>query len=62
MATTDSIKNALTEKKANAVNPTNNSVKGLLDNPMIQNKFKQILKEKSAQFTSSLLTLVNNDS
>lgn len=62
MATTDSIKNALAEKKTGAVaSSNNNSVKGLLDNPMIQNKFKQILKDKSAQFTSSLITLVNND-
>lgn len=62
MATTDSIKNALAEKKKGAVaSSNNNSVKGLLDNPMIQNKFKQILKDKSAQFTSSLITLVNND-
>lgn len=63
MATTDSIKNALAEKKQGAVaSSNNNSVKGLLDNPMIQNKFRQILKDKSAQFTSSLITLVNNDS
>ncbi|MGX7075369.1 recombinase RecT [Globicatella sanguinis] len=62
MATTDSIKNALAEKKTGAVaSSNNNSVKGLLENPMIQNKFKQILKDKSAQFTSSLITLVNND-
>lgn len=62
MATTDSIKNALAEKKTGAVaSSKNNSVKGLLENPMIQNKFKQILKDKSAQFTSSLITLVNND-
>ncbi|MGX7105602.1 recombinase RecT [Globicatella sanguinis] len=62
MATTDSIKNALAEKKNNSVATASNSVKGLLDNPVIQNKFKQILKDKSAQFTSSLITLVNNDS
>ncbi|MBK0348199.1 recombinase RecT [Aerococcaceae bacterium zg-ZJ1578] len=61
MATTDSIKNALAEKKSGMVAAKNNSVKGLLDNPVIQNKFKEILKDKSAQFTSSLLTLVNND-
>lgn len=62
MATTDSIKNALAEKKTGAVaSSKNNSVKGLLENPMIQNKFKQILKDKSTQFTSSLITLVNND-
>lgn len=61
MATTDSIKNALSEKKNNSVATAPNSVKGLLDNPVIQNKFKQILKDKSAQFTSSLITLVNND-
>lgn len=61
MATTDSIKNALANKKDTSVATAPNSVKGLLDSPVIQSKFKQILRDRSAQFTSSLITLVNND-
>lgn len=59
MATTESIKNQLQQKEP-AKAP--NSVQGLINSPIIQDKFKKLLNEKSAGFTSSLLTLVGNDS
>lgn len=36
-------------------------LKSLLNNPEVQDKFRQVLKEKATGFTSSVLTLVNND-
>ncbi|MEY8370152.1 recombinase RecT [Aerococcaceae bacterium 50-4] len=39
----------------------NNSVQGLLKNPAIQKKFNDVLKDKSTNFTSSLISLVNGD-
>lgn len=62
MATAETIKNQLQQSGANAPVNKPNTVKSLLDSPVIQNKFKSLLKEKSAGFTSSLLTLVSNDS
>lgn len=61
MATTSSIKNQLQNTQSQAPSSKPNSVKGLLDSPVIQKKFKDLLKDKSVGFTSSLLTLVNND-
>lgn len=63
MATNEAIKNQLQNKTQGQL-PMNksNSVKGLLDSPVVKNKFKDLLKNKAAQFTSSLITLVNNDS
>ncbi|MGF3113711.1 recombinase RecT [Facklamia sp. P9177] len=62
MATNQSLKNQLQQSNSQPPMQANNSVKGLLNSPAIQNKFKQVLKDKSAGFTSSLLTLVSNDS
>ena len=63
MATNEAIKNQLQNQTQGQL-PVNkpNSVKGLLDSPVVKNKFKDLLKNKAAQFTSSLITLVNNDS
>ena len=63
MATNEAIKNQLQNQTQGQL-PMNksNSVKGLLDSPVVKNKFKDLLKNKAAQFTSSLITLVNNDS
>lgn len=67
MATATSIKNQLKQpeqprqmQQANQIQ--SNSVQGLLKNPVIQGKFQQLLKDKTSGFTSSLITLVNNDS
>ncbi|MBG9981724.1 recombinase RecT [Aerococcaceae bacterium DSM 111020] len=64
MATTDTIKNQIksqqTESKAPAKQQPN-SVKTLLNSPAIQNKFKEILDDKTSTFTSSLITLISND-
>ncbi|KAF3299346.1 recombinase RecT [Carnobacterium sp. PL12RED10] len=63
MATTNSIKNQMTQQPtSNSPVPQGNSVKALLQNPAIQKKFNEVLKDKSSTFTSSLITLVNNDS
>lgn len=63
MATTQSIKNQLqNQNQAQTPVKRENSVKGLLNSPTIQNKFKDLLKDKASGFTSSLLTLVNSDS
>lgn len=63
MATTNSIKNQLQNQGNNQpAQQQNNSVQSLLKSPVVQDKFKQILKDKSSTFTSSLITLVNNDS
>lgn len=63
MATNEAVKNQLQNQTQGQL-PVNkpNSVKGLLDSPVVKNKFKDLLKNKAAQFTSSLITLVNNDS
>lgn len=63
MATNMSLKEQL---KSNAPQETGNKVgqlglKALINNPTVQEKFRQVLKEKAAGFTSSVLTLVNND-
>ncbi|WP_373706417.1 recombinase RecT [Jeotgalibaca porci] len=63
MATTNSIKNQMIQQPtSNTPIPQGNSVKALLQNPAIQKKFNEVLKDKSSTFTSSLITLVNNDS
>ncbi|KAA9238598.1 MULTISPECIES: recombinase RecT [Aerococcus] len=61
MATNDTIKQQLSTQKTSQA-PAKNTVGTLLKSPAIQNKFQELLKTKSANFTSSLLTLVNNDS
>lgn len=62
MATNQSLMNQMNQKPQTTPQaPKQNSVRGLLESDMIQNKFKQVLKDKAAGFTSSLLTLVNND-
>ena len=62
MATNEGLKNQLKNQNSQATVKRDNSVKGLLNSPTIQNKFKDLLKDKAAGFTSSLLTLVNSDS
>ncbi len=62
MATNQSLMNQMNQTPQTTPQaPKKNSVRGLLESDMIQNKFKQVLKDKAAGFTSSLLTLVNND-
>lgn len=61
MATTTSLK----EKMATSVNvhqqATQTGLKGLLNSPTVKGKFEEILKDKAPAFTSSVLSLVNND-
>lgn len=55
----------LTQKLGNAptkVDPKTLGIKALMETPTMQNKFKEVLKDKSSGFTSSVLNLVNNDS
>lgn len=66
MATNESLKNKL--QKSNGgnqptnTNPNSMGLKGLLNSPAVQKKFQDVLGEKSQGFTSSVLSLVNNDS
>ncbi|WP_124058433.1 recombinase RecT [Vaginisenegalia massiliensis] len=61
MATNDSLKAALAQQPKSQLPAEQNSVKNLMASPVIQNKFKALLREKSAGFTSSVITLVNSD-
>lgn len=63
MATNTSLKAQLQQKEVQNIKQQVGQLglKSLLNNPTVQEKFKQVLKEKSAGFTSSVLTLVNND-
>lgn len=63
MATMNSLKNQMQAQSIPTTKPKlDNSVKDLLQRDYIKDKFNVLLKEKAAGFTSSLLTLVNNDS
>lgn len=62
MATNNDLKNQLTEKKQNIVNPANLGLKALMNTPMMKQKFEQVLKDKSDGFMASVLNLVSNDS
>lgn len=63
MATTNSLKQTINNKNVATTQTkvAQAGIKGLLNSPEVQNKFKAVLKEKSAGFTSSVLSLVNND-
>lgn len=62
MATNQSLTQAMNQTPANNQNRQPVGLKALLSSDTVQKKFKDILKDKSAGFTSSVLTLVNNDS
>lgn len=64
MANNKDLKQALAKKvngNGNAVAERSNSLKGLLDSPVIKRRFEQILDKKAPQFMSSILNLVNSD-
>jgi recombination protein RecT len=61
MATVDSLKNQIQEKPKQVVSAKDLDLKGLIATPTMQKKFDEILKEKKVGFTSSLLSLVSND-
>ena len=62
MATVDSLKGQLTEKKQTQVTSAKNlDLKGLLATPTMQKRFEEVLKNRAPQFASSILNLVNND-
>lgn len=63
MATNDSLKNQMKNNTGNApANPSQMGLKALLGSQTVQKKFQDVLGEKSQGFTSSVLSLVNNDS
>ena len=62
MATSKDLKNQLTEKNNQAVDPSKLGLKALMNTPTMKSKFKEVLKEKSDGFMASVLNLVNNDS
>lgn len=63
MATNQSLKNQLQNNNSNNTpgKPNNLGLKGLLSSPAVQKKFHEVLGDKSQGFTSSVLSLVNND-
>lgn len=63
MATNESLKNQMKNSTGNApANPNQMGLKALLGSQTVQKKFQDVLGEKSQGFTSSVLSLVNNDS
>lgn len=60
MATNSSLKNQLSKRGATNV-AVGNSLKGLLSNESIKKRFEEVLKNKAAQYMSSILNLVNSD-
>lgn len=60
MATVNSLKTQIQEKPQQ-VSAKSLDLKGLLATPTMQKKFDDILKDKKVGFTSSLLSLVSND-
>lgn len=63
MATTDSLKNQLQEKKQapQQVDPSELGFKALMATPMMKKKFNDILRDKTDSFMGSLMTLVGGD-
>lgn len=63
MATTDSLKNQLQEKKQapQQVDPSKLGFKALMATPMMKKKFNDILRDKTDSFMGSLMTLVGGD-
>ena len=63
MATNSSLKNQLQNNSTQAPGQAKQlGLKSLLNSPVVQEKFRDVLKEKSQGFTASVLSLVNNDS
>ena len=60
MATNDSIKGALANKKAK-VNPNDLPVKELLNSISFKKRFEEILDKRAPQFMASIVNLVNSD-
>lgn len=61
MATNDTLKNQLTEKSTQVVDPSKLGFKALMSTPQMKKKFTDILHEKSDSFMGSLMTLVGGD-
>ena len=61
MANSQALVNQLNGKKPAAVAPGPMGLKALMSQDAIQKKFKEVLKDKAPGFTSSVLSLVNND-
>lgn len=62
MATANSLKNQLANKKEGGQAPAiANSVKGLMDSPAVKKRFEEVLCERAPQYMSSIVNLVNSD-
>lgn len=61
MATTNSIKNQMQTQGNNKVSVNDLNLKGLLNTDTMKQKFDNVLQDKAAGFTTSLLNLVSND-
>lgn len=61
MATNESTKNKLTERKGSNTQEIGATVKGILNNPIMKKRFEEILKQRAPQYMSSIVNLVNSD-
>lgn len=62
MATANSLKNQLANRKESGQTPAiSNSVKGLMDSPAVKKRFEEVLCERAPQYMSSIVNLVNSD-
>lgn len=61
MATNSSLKNQLIEKEQSTVNVQETMFKNLINSDDVKSKFTEVLKDKAAQYISSIINLVNSD-
>lgn len=57
----DMIKNEVAKKKDGGVGKAGNTIKDMLNSPMIKKRFEEVLKQKAPQYMSSIVNLVNGD-
>ncbi|WP_079708113.1 recombinase RecT [Paraliobacillus ryukyuensis] len=63
MATNDTLKNQISNKKNNQVaeGKQGTTMKGLLNSPAVMKRFEEVLGKRANQFTASILSLYNNE-
>ncbi|MBN6186344.1 recombinase RecT [Aneurinibacillus sp. BA2021] len=61
MATSQSLKNSLTNQKQNQVSQQGTTMKSLLSSPAVLKRFEEVLGKRATQFTASILSLYNSE-
>ncbi|MGM0864524.1 MAG: recombinase RecT [Bacillota bacterium] len=61
MATNQSLKTQLANKKGQAPSTQGSTMKGLLASPSVIKRFEEVLGKRATQFTASILSLYNNE-